>query len=63
MVGYMLEYLVASEWGYLRKDERNVNDMIWKIKALIWRWSFIDEITHFSYNFYDFCKYLVFFLS
>ncbi|XP_058727126.1 uncharacterized protein LOC131598556 [Vicia villosa] len=46
-----------------RKDSWSVLNTIWFIKALVWRWSFMGEITHPNCNFYDFCKEPLFFLS
>ncbi|XP_058727218.1 uncharacterized protein LOC131598654 [Vicia villosa] len=46
-----------------RGDEWNVYDTIWRIKALIWRWYFVGNITYPNCNFYEFCKDPVFFLS
>ncbi|XP_058733750.1 uncharacterized protein LOC131605409 [Vicia villosa] len=34
----------------------NVRDVVWGCKALLWRWSFIGNITHHNYNFYEFSK-------
>lgn len=33
-----------------------VSDLVWNIKVLAWKWSFIGEITHSKCNFYEFCK-------
>ncbi|XP_058782871.1 uncharacterized protein LOC131657498 [Vicia villosa] len=46
-----------------KNDEWNVNDIVWKIKTLVWRWSFLRDITYSNCNFYDFCKDPVSFLS
>ncbi|XP_058780626.1 uncharacterized protein LOC131654465 [Vicia villosa] len=41
----------------------NVNDIVWKIKILLWRWSSFGDITYSNCNFYDFCKEPLSFLS
>ncbi|XP_058753518.1 uncharacterized protein LOC131626698 [Vicia villosa] len=37
-----------------RNGPWSVSDIIWNIKELIWRWSFIGKITRTNYNFYEF---------
>lgn len=44
-----------------RKDLWSVLNMVWTIKALVWRWTFMWDITHPNYNFYDICKDPIFF--
>ncbi|XP_058726376.1 uncharacterized protein LOC131597716 [Vicia villosa] len=39
-----------------RGVEWNVCDTVWRIKALIWHWSFVGNITYLNCNFYEFCK-------
>ncbi|XP_058775378.1 uncharacterized protein LOC131649643 [Vicia villosa] len=41
----------------------NSRDVGWDIKALVWRWAFIGNITHANFNFYEFEKNPLFFLS
>ncbi|XP_058778918.1 uncharacterized protein LOC131652934 [Vicia villosa] len=46
-----------------RKEEWNVNNTVWNIKHLVWRWSFCGKITHPNYSLYEFCKDPLHFLS
>ncbi|XP_058754112.1 uncharacterized protein LOC131627290 [Vicia villosa] len=46
-----------------RNEASNVNNMIWNIKILIWRWSSIGDIAHPNCSFYDFVKDPVSFMS
>ncbi|XP_058741567.1 uncharacterized protein LOC131613943 [Vicia villosa] len=41
----------------------NINDIVWKNKVLLWRWSSFGDITYSNCNFYDFCKDPLSFLS
>ncbi|XP_058756337.1 uncharacterized protein LOC131629577 [Vicia villosa] len=46
-----------------RDDPWNVNNTVWNIKLLAWKWSFCGNITHSNYSFYEFCKEPIYFLS
>ncbi|XP_058776133.1 uncharacterized protein LOC131650440 [Vicia villosa] len=46
-----------------RNEGRVVDNTVWNIKSLLWKWSFIGEITHPIYSFYEFNKDPLFFLS
>ncbi|XP_058763004.1 uncharacterized protein LOC131636414 [Vicia villosa] len=46
-----------------RNDEWNVNDMVWSIKYLVWKWNCIGEITYPNSSFYDFSKDPLLFMS
>ncbi|XP_058726829.1 uncharacterized protein LOC131642356 [Vicia villosa] len=46
-----------------RNDPWNVDNTVWNIKLLVWKWSYCGKITHPKYSFYEFCKDPVFFLS
>ncbi|XP_058766558.1 uncharacterized protein LOC131640167 [Vicia villosa] len=46
-----------------RNEGWDVNNTIWKIKSLIWKWSFIGKITHPICSFYEFDKDPLLFLS
>ncbi|XP_058726606.1 uncharacterized protein LOC131597964 [Vicia villosa] len=37
-----------------RKDKWSVNNVVWNIKTLVWKWSFCGNITHPNYMFYEF---------
>ncbi|XP_058746462.1 uncharacterized protein LOC131619376 [Vicia villosa] len=41
----------------------NINNIVWNIKILSWRWSSFGDIAHSNYNFYDFCKDPLSFMS
>ncbi|XP_058747131.1 uncharacterized protein LOC131620130 [Vicia villosa] len=41
----------------------NSRDVVWSVKALMWRWSFIGKITHSYCNFYEFSNNPLFYLS
>ncbi|XP_058725634.1 uncharacterized protein LOC131596917 [Vicia villosa] len=45
-----------------RKDSWSVNNIVWNIKFLVWKWSFCGKITHPNYSFYEFWKEPLFFL-
>ncbi|XP_058742123.1 uncharacterized protein LOC131614573 [Vicia villosa] len=38
----------------LRNDGWSVSDIVWSVKELWWRWSFIGKITRTNYNFFEF---------
>ncbi|XP_058734072.1 uncharacterized protein LOC131605774 [Vicia villosa] len=40
-----------------------VDNTVWNIKSLLWKWSFFGEITHPLYSFYEFTKGHLYFLS
>ncbi|XP_058783485.1 uncharacterized protein LOC131658173 [Vicia villosa] len=40
-----------------------VDNTVWNIKSLLWKWSFCGEITHPIYSFYEFTKDPLLFLS
>lgn len=49
-----------SLWGIrngicFRQEDWNVNNTVWNIKLLVWRWSFCGKISHPNYSFYEFC--------
>ncbi|XP_058726139.1 uncharacterized protein LOC131597459 [Vicia villosa] len=46
-----------------RNESWNVNDIVWNIKLLAWRWTFCGNITRSNFSFYEFCKDPLFFLS
>ncbi|XP_058784761.1 uncharacterized protein LOC131659610 [Vicia villosa] len=46
-----------------RKDKWSINDTIWNIKMLVWRWTFCGKITHSNFSFYEFSKDPLLFLS
>ncbi|XP_058783985.1 uncharacterized protein LOC131658738 [Vicia villosa] len=46
-----------------RNDEWNVNDMVWSIKFLVWKWNCIGDITYPNSNFYEFSKDPLLFIS
>ncbi|XP_058784261.1 uncharacterized protein LOC131659033 [Vicia villosa] len=43
--------------------EWNARDVTWSCKALLLRWSYTGKITHSNYNFYDFSKNPLLYLS
>lgn len=55
-------------WGMrnaicFRQEQWNVNNTVWNIKLMVWRWSFCGNVKHSKYSFYEFCKEPLFFLS
>ncbi|XP_058759651.1 uncharacterized protein LOC131632958 [Vicia villosa] len=46
-----------------RDDPWNVNNTVWNIKLMAWKWSFCGNITQSNYSFYEFCKEPIYFLS
>ncbi|XP_058783344.1 uncharacterized protein LOC131658025 [Vicia villosa] len=46
-----------------RKDKWSVNDIVWSIKLLAWKWMFCGNITHPNFSFYEFVMDPVFFLT
>ncbi|XP_058725893.1 uncharacterized protein LOC131597201 [Vicia villosa] len=46
-----------------RLEDWILDDLVWSIKCLVWRWSFCGEITHANYTYYDFVKEPLRFLS
>lgn len=47
-------------WGVrnavcFRNGDWNVNNTVWNIKLMAWRWSYCGKCTHSNYSFYDFC--------
>ncbi|XP_058783876.1 uncharacterized protein LOC131658621 [Vicia villosa] len=46
-----------------REELWNFEDVIWNIKAFVWRWSFCGENTHSNFSYYDFVKDPIRFLS
>ncbi|XP_058734162.1 uncharacterized protein LOC131605881 [Vicia villosa] len=45
------------------KEDWSVNNVVWNIKLLAWRWSFCGKITQPNYSFYEFCKEPLYYLS
>ncbi|XP_058784513.1 uncharacterized protein LOC131659323 [Vicia villosa] len=62
---------LATVWSFwllrnevrFRKEAWSINNTVWNIKFLVWKWSFCGMITHPNYSFYDFSKDPLFFLS
>ncbi|XP_058753180.1 uncharacterized protein LOC131626380 [Vicia villosa] len=62
---------LATVWSFwlirngvrFRKEAWSINNTVWNIKFLVWKWSFCGEITHPNYSFYDFSKDPLLFLS
>ncbi|XP_058749849.1 uncharacterized protein LOC131622838 [Vicia villosa] len=54
---------LARNGACFRNDGWSVNNIVWNIKFTVWRWSFCGIITVTNYNFYDFCKDPLLFLS
>ncbi|XP_058752491.1 uncharacterized protein LOC131625668 [Vicia villosa] len=57
-----------SLWLYrngvcFRNEVWNVDNTIWSIKVLVWKWAFIGDITHPICGFYEFNKDPLFFIS
>ncbi|XP_058783007.1 uncharacterized protein LOC131657653 [Vicia villosa] len=46
-----------------REEVWNINNMVWSIKFLVWRWSSYDNITYSNCCFYDFYKDPLYFMS
>ncbi|XP_058740846.1 uncharacterized protein LOC131613169 [Vicia villosa] len=46
-----------------RKEPWNVNNAVWNIKLLVWKWSFCGKITHPNYSFYEFSMNPLYYLS
>ncbi|XP_058775852.1 uncharacterized protein LOC131650140 [Vicia villosa] len=46
-----------------REEVWSFDNVVWNIKALVWRWSFYGENTHPNYSYYDFVKDPIRFLS
>ncbi|XP_058754722.1 uncharacterized protein LOC131627879 [Vicia villosa] len=46
-----------------RGDSWNISDIVWGVKALVWRWSFVGKIMQFNCNFYEFSRDPIFYLS
>ncbi|XP_058755548.1 uncharacterized protein LOC131628736 [Vicia villosa] len=70
-VGKLEVFWLATCWiiwlirnGYcFRNDSWNINNIVWNIKILSWRWSSFGDIAHSNYNFHDFCKDTLSFMS
>ncbi|XP_058734049.1 uncharacterized protein LOC131605745 [Vicia villosa] len=46
-----------------RKEAWSVNNVVWNIKLLAWRWSFCGKITQPNYSFYEFSKEPLYYIS
>ncbi|XP_058776799.1 uncharacterized protein LOC131651145 [Vicia villosa] len=46
-----------------RKDRWSVNDIVWNIKSLAWKWMFCGKITHPNFSYYEFVTDPLLFLS
>ncbi|XP_058776498.1 uncharacterized protein LOC131650803 [Vicia villosa] len=46
-----------------RKDRWSINDIVWNIKALAWKWMFCGKIAHPNFSYYEFVMDPLFFLS
>ncbi|XP_058750752.1 uncharacterized protein LOC131623747 [Vicia villosa] len=46
-----------------REELWSLDNVVWNIKALVWRWSFCGENTHSNFSYYDFVKDPIRFLS
>ncbi|XP_058733550.1 uncharacterized protein LOC131605180 [Vicia villosa] len=46
-----------------RKEKWNVSDMVWRAKALVWKWASIEKIVQSNCNFYEFSRNPMYYLS
>lgn len=45
-----------------REEDWSLDDVVWKIKNFVWRWTFCGDITQPNYSFYELAKNLFFFV-
>ncbi|XP_058742455.1 uncharacterized protein LOC131614942 [Vicia villosa] len=46
-----------------RGDTWNISDIVWGVKVLVWRWSFVGNIIQPNCNFYEFSRDPLFYMS
>ncbi|XP_058774199.1 uncharacterized protein LOC131648460 [Vicia villosa] len=67
-IGVVWFATVWTLWLYrngvcFRNEVWNVDNTIWSIKVLVWKWAFIGDITHPICDFYEFNKNPLFYIS